>query len=180
MLLDAMVDRFLPTLDKIGETIDGVEESILEQMDPACLPKSFQLKRNLVHFRRAAVAQRELLNTLWRHESGIVPKDLAPYFRDVYDHVVTAIEMIESYRDLISGLLEIYLTQTANRTNQIVKAITIIATIILPLTLITGWYGMNVVNLPFAEDPLGLWYITAGLILVTLGFLVFFRRKGWL
>ena len=179
-LLDAILDRFMPTLDEIGETIDEIEETMLKTLDPSALEKVFTLRRNLVLFRRAASAQRELLNALSRRDAVLVPPEMVIYFRDVYDHVVATMEMIESYRDLLAGLLEIYLTQTANRTNEIVKGLTLIATIILPLTLITGWYGMNMVNLPLAEDPNGIWYVTIGMAVFTAGLLVYFRKRGWI
>lgn len=179
-LLDAIQDRFMPTLDEIGAEIDRLEDEILESPTPVSLSRLFQLRRNLVGFRRAASAQRELLNALSRRDARIVPPDTVIYFRDIYDHVVASMEMIESYRDLVSGVLDIYLTRTANRTNDVVKALTLIATIILPLTLITGWYGMNVVNLPLADDPNGVWYVTGGMAAFTLGLLAYFRTRGWI
>jgi magnesium transporter len=177
-LLDEILDRFMPTLDEIGDSINSIEERILEANDPRSLQQMFTLKRNLVSFRRAAAAQRELLNSLSRRDTTIVPQEMLIYFRDVYDHVVTTLEMIESYRDLLSGALEIYLTQTANRTNEIVKALTLISTIILPLTLIVGWYGMNFTGLPFAEDPNGVWYVSGLMVLFTVALLAFFRRRN--
>ncbi|MBA3584795.1 MAG: magnesium transporter CorA family protein [Gemmatimonadetes bacterium] len=179
-LLDSILDRFMPTLDEIGDTIERIESEILDDLHPTSLRKMFRLRRNLVAFRRAASAQRELLNTLSRRDTRFVPADLVIYFRDVYDHVVRTMELIESYRDLLTGALDIYLTRAASRTNDTVKALTLIATIILPLTLITGWYGMNVAGLPFAEDPQGIWYITAGMVVFTLALLSYFRWKRWL
>ncbi|MBA2564753.1 MAG: magnesium/cobalt transporter CorA [Gemmatimonadetes bacterium] len=179
-VLDSILDRFLPTLDEIGDTIDEIEDKVLGVPDAACLEKIFRLKRNLVSFRRAAAAQRELLNVLSRRDSEFVPENLVIYFRDVYDHVVATMEMIESYRDLLSGILEIYLTQTANRTNDIVKALTLISTIILPLTLVVGWYGMNFERLPFASDPNGVWYVSAAMVLFAAVLLGYFRKRGWI
>lgn len=179
-LLDSILDRFMPALDEIGETIDEIEATLLDTLDARCLEKVFQLRRNLVAFRRAAAAQRELLNALGRRDMNLVPTEMIIYFRDVYDHVVAVIEMIESYRDLLSGVVEIYLTQTANRTNEVVKGLTMIATILLPLTLITGWYGMNVENLPFADTSYGVWAATGAMVLVTGGLLAYFKSKGWI
>jgi magnesium transporter len=102
------------------------------------------------------------------------------YFRDVYDHCVRAMELTESYRDLLTGSLDIYLTQMANRTNDVVKGLTILATIMLPLTLVTGYFGMNFDFIPFLKDPNGIWYTTAGLLIVSIGMLAYFKRKGWL
>jgi magnesium transporter len=179
-LLDATLERFLPSLEWIGDTIDEIEDEILDRLDPRCLSKMFGLKRDLIEFRRAAWAQRELLNALSRRDTTVVPAEMQIYFRDVYDHIVTALEMVESYRDLLSGVVEIYLTQAANRTNETVKALTIIATIILPLTLITGWYGMNVANLPLASHPQGIWIVTGAMVLLTAGLLAWFRKRRWI
>jgi magnesium transporter len=179
-ILDETLERFLPSLERIGETIGEIEDEILDRLDPRCLSKMFGLKRDLVEFRRAAWAQRELLNALSRRDGTVVPAAMQIYFRDVYDHIVTALEMVESYRDLLSGVVEIYLTQAANRTNDTVKALTIIATIILPLTLVTGWYGMNVANLPLASHPYGVWIVSGAMVLLTAGLLTWFRKRRWI
>jgi magnesium transporter len=102
------------------------------------------------------------------------------YFRDVYDHAVRAMDLVETYRDLLTGGLDIYLTQMANRTNDIVKGLTILATIMLPLTLVTGYFGMNFEYLPLLKHPNGIWYTTAGLLVITVAMLGFFKYKKWL
>jgi magnesium transporter len=102
------------------------------------------------------------------------------YFRDVYDHAVRAMDLVETYRDLLSGALDIYLTQMANRTNDIVKGLTILATIMLPLTLVTGYFGMNFEYIPLLKNPNGIWYTTAGLVGITVVMLGYFKLKKWL
>jgi magnesium transporter len=102
------------------------------------------------------------------------------YFRDVYDHAVRAMDLVETYRDLMGGALDIYLTQMANRTNEIVKALTILATIMLPLTLVTGYYGMNFEYFPLLKDPNGIWYVTAGLLAIVVSMLGYFKYKKWI
>ena len=179
-LIDIVVDRYMPTLDHIGDTIDEVEDALLIDPTPALLETIFELKRGLLQFRRAVSSQRELLNMLIRDESSLIGQDMRIYFRDVYDHVVRAMDFVETYRDLLTGGLDIYLTQMANRTNDIVKALTIVATIMLPLSLVTGYFGMNFEYLPLLKEPNGIWYTTAGLIAMALSMLAFFRYKKWL
>lgn len=179
-MIDLVVDRYLPTLDHIGDTIDEVEDELLIGPTTAHLQTIFELKRGLLQFRRAVSSQRELLNLLIRDDSSLIHQDMRIYFRDVYDHVVRAMDLVETYRDLLTGGLDIYLTQMANRTNDIVKALTILATIMLPLTLVTGYFGMNFEYLPLLKNPNGIWYATAGMLVITVSMLAFFKLRKWL
>lgn len=179
-LIDIVVDRYLPTLDHMGDTIDEVEDQVLISPTPTHLQTIFELKRGLLQFRRAVSSQRELLNLLIRDDSNLIHHDMRIYFRDVYDHVVRAMDLVETYRDLLTGGLDIYLTQMANRTNDIVKALTILATIMLPLTLVTGYFGMNFENIPMLKTPNGIWFATGGMLFVTISMLAFFKLRKWL
>ena len=179
-VIDTVVDRYLPTLDSIGDTIDRVEDDVLIRPDVKVLETIFDLKRGLLQFRRAVASQRELLNVLIRDTSPLIRDEMHIYFRDVYDHAVRALDLVETYRDLMSGTLDIYLTQMANRTNEIVKALTILATITLPLTLVTGYFGMNFEYLPLLKNPNGIWFATAGMIGITVSMLALFKYKKWL
>jgi len=179
-VIDIVVDRYLPTLDHMGDTIDDVEDALLIHPDVSLLQTIFELKRGLLQFRRAVSSQRELLNMLIRDDTPFVQADMRIYFRDVYDHAVRAMDMVETYRDLLTGGLDIYLTQMANRTNDIVKGLTILATIMLPLTLVTGYFGMNFEYIPSLKDPNGIWYATGGMLIIVGSMLIFFKRKKWL
>jgi magnesium transporter len=179
-IIDIVVDRYLPTLESIGDTIDKVEDELLIRPDVALLETIFNLKRGLLQFRRAVSSQRELLNFLIRDDSAVIQKDMRIYFRDVYDHVVRAMDLVETYRDLLTGGLDIYLTQMANRTNDVVKGLTILATIMLPLTLMTGYFGMNFEYMPLLKDPNGIWYTTVAMLVTALAMLAFFKYKKWL
>jgi len=179
-VIDIVVDRYLPTLDHIGDTIDSVEDDLLISPDATLLSTIFALKRGLLQFRRAVSSQRELLNMLIRDDTAFISEEMRIYFRDVYDHAVRAMDLIETYRDLLTGGLDIYLTQMANRTNDIVKGLTILATIMLPLTLVTGYFGMNFEYIPLLKHPNGIWYTTGVLLLITLAMLSFFKHKKWL
>jgi magnesium transporter len=179
-IIDIVVDRYLPTLDQLGDTIEQVEDDLLINPDARLLALIFDLKRGLLQFRRAVSSQRELLNLLIRDDTQMIQQDMRIYFRDVYDHVVRAMDLVETYRDLLTGGLDIYLTQMANRTNDIVKGLTILATIMLPLTLVTGYFGMNFDYIPFKGDANGIWYTTFGLLIITIAMLAWFKRKKWI
>ncbi len=179
-VIDVVVDRYLPTLDHIGDTIDKVEDELLIKPNVALLSTIFDLKRGLLQFRRAVASQRELLNMLIRDDTPFVHEEMRIYFRDVYDHAVRAMDLVETYRDLLTGGLDIYLTQMANRTNDIVKGLTILATIMLPLTLVTGYFGMNFESMPLLKNPNGVWYTTVAMLVITISMLAFFKHKKWL
>jgi magnesium transporter len=179
-ILDVVVDRYLPTLDHIGDTMDTIQDKLLIGPDVKLLETIFDLKRGLLQFRRAATSQRELLNSLIRDETRLIGRDMLIYYRDVYDHAVRALDLLETYRDLITGGLDIYLTQMANRTNDIVKGLTILATIMLPLTLVTGYFGMNFKYIPLADSMNGIWYTTAGLLTIGVVMLAWFKYKKWI
>ena len=179
-IIDIVVDRYVPTLEAIGDTIDQVEDELLVHPNVELLELIFDLKRGLLQFRRAVGAQRELLNVIVRDDTPLIQPEMRIYFRDVYDHAVRALDLVETYRDLMSGTLDIYLTQMANRTNDIVKGLTILATIMLPLTLITGYFGMNFETMPLLKNPNGVWYTTIGMAVIALVMLAYFKLKKWL
>ena len=177
-LIDALVDEYSPVIDLIAEATSDLEDTVLLNPGPDKLQTIFRLKRKLIEFRRVASSMREVVNALMRKERGLVGDDLDPYFRDVYDHLVRIIDLIETYRDLLAGSLDIYLSAVANRTNEVMKVLTIWGTIALPLVIITSFFGMNL-PLPFQGTPHGLWYAVALMLISTVAVLIFFRRKGW-
>ncbi|MGA9768943.1 MAG: magnesium/cobalt transporter CorA [Blastocatellia bacterium] len=179
-IIDIVVDRYMPTLESIGDTIDKVQDDLLISPEAHLLQTIFELKRGMLQFRRAVSSQRELLNLLIRDDTQMISKDMRIYFRDVYDHVVRAMDLLETYRDLLTGGLDIYLTQMANRTNDIVKGLTILATIMLPLTLVTGYFGMNFEYMPLLKDSNGIWYTTGAMVTVSVSMLAFFKYKKWI
>src|SRR3569833_77416 len=178
MIVDQVVDGYQPVLDKLADEISEIEDVVLEQPDPETLARIFALKRKLIEFRRVAAGMREVVNSLMRREKGLLGDDLDPYFRDVYDHIIRTVDMIETYRDLLSGALDIYLSAVANRTNEVMKVLTIWGTVALPLVIITGFFGMNL-KLPWANDPHGTDYAVALMAVSTLSILVYFKRKHW-
>jgi hypothetical protein len=141
----------------LTEEISEVESVVLEAPEPAVLQRIFRLKRKLIEFRRIAANTRDVVNELIRREQGLLGDDLDPYFRDVYDHATRTVELIETYRDLLTGSLDIYLSAVANRTNEVMKVLTVWGTVALPLVIITGFFGMNL-HLPWSNNPHGALY----------------------
>jgi len=178
MIIDKIVDAYQPVLDKIADDTADVEDVVLQKPDPEMLARIFTLKRKLVDFRRVAGGMREVVNDLMRREKGLLGDDLDVYFRDVYDHIIRTVELIETYRDLLSGALDIYLSAVANRTNEVMKILTIWGTIALPLIIITGFFGMNL-KLPWEGSYLGTALVLALMAISTIAVLIYFKIKHW-
>jgi len=178
MIVDQIVDGYQPVLDKLADEISEIEDVVLEQPDPETLARIFALKRKLVEFRRVAAGMREVVNALIRREKGLLGDYLDPYFRDVYDHIIRTVDMIETYRDLLSGALDIYLSAVANRTNEVMKVLTIWGTVALPLVIITGFFGMNL-KVPWLNNPYGTDYAVALMAVSTISILIYFKIKRW-
>lgn len=178
MMIDHIVDGYQPVLDKLADDIADIEDVVLERPDPETLAEIFSHKRKLVEFRRVAAGMREVINSLIRREKGVLNDDLDPYFRDIYDHIIATVELIETYRDLLSGALDIYLSAVANRTNEVMKVLTIWGTVALPLVIITGFFGMNL-KLPWINSEHGTAYAVGMMAISTIVILAFFKKKKW-
>lgn len=178
ILLDTIVDEYSPVLDRIADETSEIESVVLEHPEPKVLARIFRLKRNLIEFRRASAGMREVVNSLVRREGGILSDEFDPYLRDVYDHVIRTTEFIETYRDLLSGALDIYLSAVANRTNEVMKVLTIWGTIALPMVIITGFFGMNL-PLPWHDNPHGTLYAIGLMAVTTVASLLYFKKKKW-
>jgi magnesium transporter len=177
-VMDSVVDSYLPILDRINDAIDAVEDEVLETPDPRMLQRIFDLKRALVEMRRVLTNVRDVAGHLQRTESDLIPREMWPFMRDIYDHVARNLDMIEMQRDLVSGSLDIYLSSVANRTNQVMKVLTVLGTAATPAIVISGLYGMNLKHLPFADSPNGgvivIWIIV-GVTALLMGMLRYFR-----
>jgi magnesium transporter len=177
-LIDGMVDRYLPILDSIEERIEVVEEKAIERASSKLLGEIFDLKRALIEFRRVAIGMRDMVSQLLRRgEPWLETEKL--YFQDVYEHLLRALEFTETYRDILTGVLEIHLTAAANRTNDIVKVMTLCATVTLPILLITGYYGMNFDNLPLIHYKYGVLVATGMMSVLAAVLLLIFKKTGW-
>jgi magnesium transporter len=179
-LLDTLVDRYFTVLEQIGERTEQLEEDLMSRPDAAQLQTLHQLKRETLTLRRAIWPLREVINTLVRNEARFFTPETQLYLRDIYDHTVHLIESLEAIRDLIAGMLDIYLSSISNRVNQEVRALTVVAIIFMPATLISGIFGMNFKVMPLLDNPAGFLFAIGLMVGVasTLG-AVFWRRR-WL
>lgn len=178
-LVDALVDEFFPVLEAYGERVEELEDEVIEDPTPDTLNEVHSIKRELLMVRRTAWPEREVINALQREEAHLVRPETRVFLRDCYDHTIQVIDMVETYRDLASGLLEVYLSSASNRLNEVMKVLTIISTIFIPLNFIAGLYGMNFHNMPELDWRFG-YPMALGLMAVVGGSLVvYFRRKGW-
>jgi magnesium transporter len=179
-LMDAIVDHYFVILEKFGEKIEAIEEKLLEEPTPQTHEDIHHLKREMIFFRRQVWPLREVTNTLIKDPSELIQESTHVFFRDVYDHTIQIIDTIESFRDMLSGLSDLYLSTVSNRMNEVMKVLTIMATIFIPLTFIAGIYGMNFEFMPELKwrwsYPL-LWLILVGIFITML---VWFKRKKWL
>ena len=181
-ILDQVVDFYSPVLDDFDDSIDRLEDDIfkLKQPNNEILSEIMDLKRSVLRLRRISVKQMDVLHRMSRGEFSLITEEMRPFYRDVHDHLVRVVDLAESYRDLISGSLEAYLSVVSNRLNEIMKVLTIFSAIMLPLTFIAGVYGMNFENMPELHSRYGYYTVWAIMLLVAIGMLLFFRRRGWI
>jgi len=179
-ILDAIIDYYFVVLEKLGERIEFLEEEVVIQPTPATLQATHQLKREMIFLRKAVWPLREVIGSLERGESSLIKESTVIYLRDIYDHTIQVIDNIETFRDMLSGMMDIYLSSISNRMNEIMKVLTIIATIFIPLTFIVGLYGMNFKYMPELSWPWGYPLILALMLAVAVFMLIYFRRKKWI
>ena len=185
-LLDTVIDEGFPVLESFGEEIEALEEELLQSPDRNTLKKLHDIKRELLLIRRMLWPQREILNVLIRDEILLFKDETRIYLRDCYDHTIQILDLIETYRDMTASMLDVYLSSISYRLNDVMRILTVIATIFIPLTFLVGVYGMNFgINdkSPWAMPELGWYYAYPVLwiimILMAVGMLLFFRRRGW-
>jgi magnesium transporter len=183
-VLDALIDSFFPALAKLDDRIDELETGVLRKPDDAQLQQIFRLKRRLIAWRKVITPQRDLLQSL---VSGVfvipgMTRDMERYYRDLYDHLIRISDLVDSYRDLLTGAMDVYLSTVSNRLNEIMKRLTIVATVFMPLTWLTGFFGMNFGRLVFSITGWAA-FLTFGLatqIAAVAVMLWLFRRQGWI
>jgi magnesium transporter len=179
-LVDAVVDHYYLVLEEVGTIIESLEEKILADPDPETLHSIHHLKREMIFFRKQVWPLRETLNALSKDQSNLIHETTHIFLRDVYDHTIQAVETIDSFRDILSGLQDLYLSTISNKMNEVMKVLTIIATIFIPLTFIAGIYGMNFKFMPELELKWAYPALWAVLIVIFCLMLVWFKRKRWL
>jgi magnesium transporter len=189
-LLDSVVDHYYPVLETVGAEIDRIEDELVEVPIKSPVSELHRHKRTLAQIRRFIWPVRDLVNSLMHEETGLVAKTTRVYLRDCYDHTVQLMDLVESYRDVLSGLIELYLSQVGIRTNEIMRVLTVISSIFIPLTFIAGVYGMNFAhevdgkklpwNMPELFQPWGYVGCLILMISVTVFQIVYFKRRRWL
>ena len=179
-LIDAVVDHYFLILEEVGEELEVLEEELLAGPTPDASQKIHQMKREMIFLRKSVWPLREVISRLSRGESEIFTEPMGIYLRDVYDHTVQVIEAIETFREILSGMLEIHLSSISNRMNEVMKVLTIIATIFIPLTLVAGIYGMNFEYMPELRWQYG--YPAVLVLMASAGaiMLIYFRRRRWI
>jgi magnesium transporter len=178
-ILDELVDSYLPLLDRLHDTIDRLEDQALESPTPDVLSTIFRTKRTLIFLRGVLVNTRDLTAHVQRLQAPWISGEMMPFFRDVYDHVARNLDTVEIMRDLLASSLDVYLSSVANRTNQVMKVLTVAGTIALPALVISGFYGMNLKGLPAAESPYGAALVLGGMAVTTGVLLWVLKRFGW-
>ncbi|HUF04208.1 MAG TPA: magnesium/cobalt transporter CorA [Aridibacter sp.] len=181
-IFDHLVDLYMPIVDDFDTTITRIEDRVYENEsgDTTILEEIMDLRRSVARLKRISTRQLEVLYRISHGEFPQIPENVLPFYRDVHDHLLRITDLAESYRDLVSGLFEIHFSVTANKTNDVIKVLAIISVTILPLTLLTGIYGMNFDNMPLLHWRWGYW-IAMGIMLFVFGSLmIYFWRKGWL
>ncbi len=178
-ILDRLVDDYLPVLDEIDEQIEYLEDQVLQSPTPEVLSKTLEMKHALMSLRRLVAPQREIVNRLSRDDFSLIDRQSRIYFRDIYDHLVRLQDLSESLRDIVTGILDIYLNSTSLRLNEIMKALTIVSTLFLPLSFVAGVYGMNFRYMPELEWRLGYLMVWGIFILIASGMILFFKKRNW-
>jgi magnesium transporter len=179
-MIDAIVDHYFVIMEKLGERFEDIEDAVVANPDPSTLPEIYNLKRDMLFLRKSVWPLREAISKMQRLDSPLISEATKIYLRDVYDHTIQVIENIETFRDMSASLLETYLSSLSNRLNEIMKVLTIISTIFIPLTFITGIYGMNFEYMPELKSSWGYPAVVTILLVAALIMLVYFRRRSWI
>jgi magnesium transporter len=179
-LLDAVVDHYFVVLEKLGERIESLEEELTNAPTPETLRIIHYLKRELILLRKLVWPLREVLSGLEREGSQLIQERTTVYLKDLYDHTIQVVDTTETFRDMVSGMLDIYLSSVSNKMNQVMKLLTIIATIFIPLTFIVGIYGMNFEYMPELAWPWGYPFVWVVMLAISLLMVLYFKRKKWL
>ena len=179
-IFDTITDSYLAAIDRFDDRIDEIEDLVLDRPRPDVLQEVFRLKRALIELRRVLVNTRDVSQFVQRDAGPLLSADLAPFFRDIYDHVARNLDAVEMLRDLLGNTLDVYLSSVANRTNEVMKVLTVLSTVALPSIVISGIYGMNVKNIPFLESPHGMWIVVGMMVASTFLLLGLLRKFRWL
>jgi len=179
-LIDDIVDNYFLVMEKLEERVEALEQELVEEASRQSLTKINKLKKDMIFLRKAVWPLREMINSMERSDSPLVREETHIYLRDVYDHNIQVIDTLETFRDMVSGMIDIYLSSLSYKMNEIMKVLTLIATIFIPLTFVTGIYGMNFEYMPELRYPFGYFIVWAVMIGVVLVMLAYFRKRQWI
>lgn len=179
-ILDAQIDNCFITLEKVGEKVDALEAKAARSTNKDFLTEIYAMKRKLGRLKRLMFAQREKANMLAKNVHGALRASSLPYYRDIYDNCVHVSDAVDNYKEEAANAFEVYMSAVSNNMNQVMKVLSIIATITLPLTVISGIYGTNFANLPGMHTYNGFWYMLAGMALLSVVMIMLFRSRKWL
>ena len=179
-LMDVIVDGYFLILERIGDRIEDLEEELMDEPGPETMHSIHNLKREMLLFHKSVWPLREVLSKLERGESDLFSESTELYLRDVYDHTIHVIDTIDTFRDMLSGMLDLYISSISNKMNEVMKVLTIIATIFIPLTFIAGVYGMNFRYMPELEWRYGYPMILLVMLIIGLGMMIYTKKKRWL
>jgi len=179
-IIDLIIDHYFISMESIGDDIEELEAQVLDEPSPALAKELHRIKRELLFLRKAIWPMREQIALLLREEHPLIATDTMPYLRDLQDHTVQVIDTVETFRDMLGGLLDVYLSSISNRMNDVMRILTIIATIFIPLTFLAGIYGMNFDVMPELHHPLGYPAVLGVCAVTAVAMIAFFKRKGWL
>ena len=178
-LLDKEVDNFFPVLEDIDDKIEEIEEEVTKRAKPELLQKILKMKRMIVLIKKSVLPQREKIGFLAKNDYKFISKKAIPYFRDIYDHAIRVSDSIDNYREAVSGTFDAYMSAVSNNMNEVMKTLSIIATIALPLGVISGIYGTNFAILPGQNFAYGFWIMLLGMFSVIGVMMIFFKKRGW-
>jgi magnesium transporter len=179
-LMDLVVDNYFLILEQMSENIERLEDSIINATKQESMTEIYSLRRELMLMRKVIFPLREMISNLIREEAPLITPNTVLYLRDVHDHVSQVIESIDSYRELVASLMDLYLSQVGNRMNNVMKVLTVISVVFMPLTFIAGIYGMNFDNIPELHWHNGYYYVWVFMIFLVMGMLIYFKKKDWL
>lgn len=179
-IMDGLVDSYFPILDQMDDQIDGIEDDIFTAGKVSSAESTFKLKRSLLVLRRIAAPLRDVFNTLMRRDQPLLSDQTVMYLRDLYDHTLRITDTIDTYRDILTGALDAYLTVISNQMNGVMKTLTVITTVLVSMQVISGIYGMNFVNMPELHWRYGYPMAIGGMALISVGLMYFFKRIKWL
>ena len=178
-LMDAIVDNYFIILENLGDRIEKIEEKVAIDPKPETSQEIHRLKRDMIFLRKSVWPLREVISSLERDEISLIQKATQKFFRDVYDHTIQVIDMVETFRDMLSGMHDTYLSSISTRMNEVMKVLTIIATIFIPLTFIAGIYGMNFKFMPELEWRGAYFVVWGAIVVIAVSMLIYFKRKKW-